>query len=68
MNWWVSYGDETIINHGTPNQSGWMTADEAVECARRQLQAGDRVIEIRGPSGEVWNEGRVLEIVGKISN
>jgi hypothetical protein len=63
MYWWVSYGDKQLISHGTLNQSGWMTANEALDWARRQIAAGERVTEIRGPHGEVWIVDRVAEML-----
>lgn len=61
---WVSHGDKQQLDHGTPNQSGWMTMNEALKCARSAIAQGERVIEIRSPTGEVWDE---IAIQNKLS-
>jgi len=59
MYWWVSHGDKQLLDHGTPHQSGWMTVDEALKCAKDAIARGERAVEIRGPGGEVWDEETV---------
>jgi hypothetical protein len=63
MYWSVTYGGKELFGHGTPSQSSWMTLKEALDFARRQLKKGDRVTQITGPSGELFDETRILELV-----
>jgi hypothetical protein len=62
MYWRVTYGANEVFKHGTPRQASWKTLKRALEFARQQLQEGDRVTQIIGPSGEVLDENRILEL------
>jgi hypothetical protein len=63
MYWRVTYGAKEVFKHGAPRQAPWRTLKGALEFARQQLQEGDRVTQITGPSGEVLDQTRILELV-----
>jgi hypothetical protein len=64
MYWWVSHGDQRLLDHGTCNQSGWMTEREALKCANDAILRGWRAIGITGPSGETWDEKTIIDKLG----
>jgi len=66
MYWWVSHGDQGLLDHGTCNQSGWMSELEALKCANDAILRGWRVIGIRSPAGEIWDEQAIKDKLNNV--
>jgi hypothetical protein len=66
MSWWISLGDDTTIAQGSPERIAWPTLDEALVFVRNELARGRRVVELRGPSGRVWNETAVRRLLERL--
>ncbi|WP_028349816.1 hypothetical protein [Bradyrhizobium murdochi] len=58
MFFWIAIQDKTQVS---PDHSGWMTLREALASGRKAVTEGRRVIELREPSGRVWNEKELAE-------
>ena len=62
MFYWIAILDKAQL---APDHTGCMTFDEALSMGRRAVADGHRVVEIREPTGRVWDDKELTDLLAR---